>query len=74
MCNTLHAYATMPAAQLLKSLQDGCSTGGRTLDVSAITEKQWCSVWGRQGGDLLGALFQRLDQHLLEGADLLQVS
>lgn len=54
------------------SLQSGCNTAGRTLDVPALTAKQCCSELG--GGHLLGALFQRLDQHLLEGADLLQVS
>lgn len=57
----------------LPSLQRGCNYAGRTLDVAALTENQRCCVW-EGWGDLLGALFQRLDQHLLEGADLLQVS
>lgn len=56
----------------LSSQQHGCNTEGPTLDVPALTEKQCCSVC--VGGHLLGALFQRLDQHLLESADLLQVS
>lgn len=30
----------------LSSLQRGCNTAGRTLDVPALTEKQWRSVWG----------------------------
>lgn len=59
--------------RFLFSLQPCCNTEGPTLDVPALTEKQCCS-WGILGWNLLGTLFQRLDQHLLEGADFLQVS
>lgn len=74
LCNT--------TLQCISSLLNGlsqhpCNTGGPPLDVPGLTVKECeccCSETVCEGRDLLGALLQRLDQHLLEGADLLQVS
>lgn len=74
LCNT----TLQCISSLLNGLsQHSCNTGGLPLDVPSLTVKECeccCSETVCEGRDLLGALLQRLDQHLLEGADLLQVS
>lgn len=74
LCNT----TLQRISCLLNGLsQHPCNTGGPPLDVPGLTVKEHeccCSETVSEGRDLLGALLQRLDQHLLEGADLLQVS
>lgn len=68
--------------QCISSLLNGlsqhpCNTWLPPLDGPGLTVKECeccCSETVWEGRDLLGALLERLDQHLLEGADLLQVS